>query len=230
LAPLLVAFLLVELRRERPAVDPRLLAQRPFAAAVLGVFGATIVLHGTFLVVPMLVEIVLEQSPATSGSVLLGVAAVSALVAPFGGRLSDRRGRRALAVAGGLVMALGVAGLATPVGAGSVVLIALLLGVVGLGFGLAGSPRQAAAFESIERSRLGMAAGTYYTGRYLGGVVGASVAGAIVGSTVTAEGVELTFAVLAVAAVGVAIASLGLRAAPAGGRPAAAGGHAPTAA
>ena len=228
--PLLIAFLLVELRHERPAVDPRLLTRRPFAAAVLGVFGATIVLHGTFLVIPLLVEIVLAQSPATSGAVLLGVAAVSALVAPFGGRLSDRRGRRAIAVSGGLVTALGVAGLSTPAGAGSVAMIAVLLGVVGLGFGLAGPPRQAAAFESIERSRLGMAAGTFYTGRYLGGVVGASAAGAIVGSTVTAERVELTFAVLAVAAIGVAVASLGLRAAPAGGRPAAVADHPPTAA
>ena len=32
-----------------------------------------------------------------------------------------------------------------------------------------------------------MAAGTYYTGRYLGGVVGASLAGAILGDALTSE-------------------------------------------
>jgi len=228
--PLLVVFVIVELRRERPAVDPRLLTRVPFASAVFGVFGATVVLHGVFLAVPLLVEIVLAQSPATSGAVLLGVAGVSALVAPFGGRLSDRRGRRALAVSGGLVIAAGAAGLATPVGSGSVATIAILLGVIGLGLGLAGSPRQAAAFEAIERSRLGMAAGTYYTGRYLGGVVGASVAGAILGAAVTGERVELTFGVLAVAAVGVAVVSLGLRGATAAGRPSDGAGRQPAAA
>jgi len=89
----------LELRRERPAVDPRLFLRRPFAAAVIGVFGATVVLHGCFILVPLLVENLLHESATTSGIVLLGIAGVSALVAPFGGRASDRIGRRRLAVA-----------------------------------------------------------------------------------------------------------------------------------
>jgi hypothetical protein len=56
-----------------------------------------------------------------------------------------------------------------------------------------------------------MAAGTYYTGRYLGGVVGASIAGAILGAQVTAAGVSAGFTVLAAVGVGVAFVSLGLR-------------------
>ena len=39
-------FVVVELRTEHPAVDPRLFRSRSFAAAVAGVFGATVVLHG----------------------------------------------------------------------------------------------------------------------------------------------------------------------------------------
>ena len=209
--PLLAVFVFVELRRERPAVDPRLFLRRPFAAAVLGVFGATVILHGSFILVPLLTEILLGESPATSGAVLLGIAGVGAIVAPFGGRASDRRGRRVLAVAGGLIAAAGLAALALPGGASSALIVAVLLCVVGLGLGISGSPRQAAAFESIEPSRVGMAAGTYYTGRYLGGVVGASLAGALLGAQVTPGGVSVGFAVLAVVGVGVALVSLGLR-------------------
>jgi hypothetical protein len=55
-----------------------------------------------------------------------------------------------------------------------------------------------------------MAAGTYYTGRYLGGVVGASLAGALLGTTVSAGGVSLGFGILAVVMVVVTLASLGL--------------------
>ena len=209
--PLLAVFVFVELRRDRPAVDPRLFLRRPFAAAVLGVFGATVILHGSFILVPLLTEILLGESPATSGAVLLGIAGVGAVVAPFGGRASDRRGRRLLAVVGGLITAAGLAALALPVGASSALIVAALLCVVGLGLGISGSPRQAAAFESIEPSRVGMAAGTYYTGRYLGGVVGASLAGAILGAQVTPGGVSAGFAVLAAVGVGVAIVSLGLR-------------------
>lgn len=208
--PLAATFVFVELGRERPAVDPRLFLDRPFAAALLGVFGSTIILHGTFILVPLAVEELLGESATTSGIALLGIAGVGAVVAPFGGRASDRRGRRLLVVTGAVTSAAGLAVLALPGGAGSVLAIAVLLAVVGFGNGLTSS-RQAAALESVDRSRVGMAAGTYYTGRYLGGVVGASIAGAILGAQVTAAGVSAGFGVLAAVGVGVAVVSLGLR-------------------
>jgi EmrB/QacA subfamily drug resistance transporter len=210
-----LVFVAVELRTDRPAVDPRLFLERPFAAAVAGVFGATVILHGAFILVPQLVERVLGQTATTSGVVLLALAGIGAIVAPFGGRLSDRRGRRAPVVAGAAISAIGLAFLALPVVLASTVAVGVILGVVGLGNGLT-SPRQAAALESVEPARVGMAAGTYYTGRYLGGVVGASLAGAILGTRVTAAGVSEGFTVLAVVGVAVAIVSLGLR----GARPA----------
>jgi EmrB/QacA subfamily drug resistance transporter len=207
--PLLAAFVLVELRGEHPAVDPRLLLHRPFAAALAGVFGSTVILHGSFILVPLATEKLLGASATVSGIALLGLAGLGAIVSPFGGRASDRRGRRVLVVAGSAISAVGLAALALPPATGSIVAIAVLLAVVGFGNGLA-SPRQAAALEAVGRERVGMAAGTYYTGRYLGGVVGASVAGAILGAQVTASGVSTGFAVLAVVGVAVAIVSLGL--------------------
>jgi EmrB/QacA subfamily drug resistance transporter len=207
--PLLAVFVLAELRHPHPAVDPRLLANRPFAAAFAGVFGSTVILHGTVILVPLTVQEVLGQTAAVSGLALLGYAGVGALVSPLGGRASDRRGRRLLVVIGAAISAAGLALLAIPGVTGSVVAIGVLLGVVGLGNGLT-SPRQAAALESIEPGRVGMAAGTYYTGRYLGGLVGASLAGAILGTQVTAAGVSAAFTVLAVVGVAVAFVSLGL--------------------
>jgi EmrB/QacA subfamily drug resistance transporter len=207
--PLLAVFIVVELRQARPAVDPRLLVHRPFAAALAGVFGATVILHGSFILIPLAIEELLHQSAAVSGIALLGVAGVGAVVSPFGGRASDNRGRRLLVTAGASISAIGLAALAVPAATTSVVAIAVLLCVVGFGNGLT-SPRQAAALESIERGRVGMAAGTYYTGRYLGGVVGASLAGAILGSEVTATGVSTGFVVLAAVGIAVAVVSLGL--------------------
>ena len=69
--------------------------------------------------------------------------------------------------------------------------------------------------EAVAPDRLGMAAGTYYTARYLGGVIGASLAGTILGARVTAQGVSTGFAVLAVVGVAVAVVSLGLPGRPA---------------
>jgi EmrB/QacA subfamily drug resistance transporter len=209
IVPLAVAFVLVELRSPRPAVDPHLFRVPAFAAAVAGIFGATVILHGTFVAVPLLVQQVLHQSAETTGLVLLGIAGVAGVVSPFGGRLSDRVGRRRLVVTGSVISAIALVGMWLPGGTASALSVALLLGVVGFGNGLT-SPRQVAALESTGRDRIGMAAGTYYTGRYLGGVVGAAVAGGVLGTTVTAGGVSTAFGFLAVAGVFVAVVSLGL--------------------
>ena len=64
--------------------------------------------------------------------------------------------------------------------------------------------------DAIPADRVGMAAGTYYTGRYLGGVLGASLAGAVLGATVTAAAVTLGFGLLVLVGVAVVAVSFGL--------------------
>ena len=207
---ILVAFIRLELATAHPAVDPRLFVARPFAAAVAGIFLATVVLHATLVLVPLLVEVLQKGSPETSGLVLLGISALGAIAAPFRGRLSDRIGRRGPALVGAVATAAGLAILWQVSTVASMVVLAGLLALVGAGMGLAGSPRQAAALESVGADRVGMAAGTYYTGRYLGGVLGASLAGAVLGGAVTGAGVGLGFGMLTIVAVGLVVASAGL--------------------
>lgn len=207
---ILIVFVRLELRTAHPAVDPRLFASRPFAAAVAGVLLATIVLHATLVLVPLLIEVLQHGSPETSGLVLLGISALGAVAAPFGGRLSDRVGRRGPALVGAVAAAVGLAVLWQVSTVASAVVLGLLLAIVGAGMGLAGSPRQAAALETVGADRVGMAAGTYYTGRYLGGVLGASLAGAVLGGAVTGAGVSLGFGLLTVVAIALVAASGGL--------------------
>lgn len=209
-APLAFVFVRFELAAERPAVDPRLFASRRFRAAVLGVLGATVILHASFILVPLLVETLDGGTAETAGLVLLGISGVWAVAAPFGGRLSDRVGRRRPVVAGSVCLTLGLIALwLFAVGSGPAAVFAMLC-VVGFGMGFAGSPRQAAAMDAIPGDRVGMAAGTYYTGRYLGGVLGASLAGAVLGTTVTAAGVTLGFGLLVLVGLGVVAVSFGL--------------------
>ena len=205
---LLVAFVAVEIRTEDPAVDPELFRSRTFAAATVGVLGATVVLHGTFVIVPLLVDELLGGDATTSGLVLLGVSALWAVAAPFGGRLSDVAGRRRPAVAGMLLCAAALAGLWLVAAETTALVVGGLMAVVGLGMGTSGSPRQTAALETVEPARAGMAAGTFLVGRYLGGALGATMAGVVLGGAVTAAGVTLGFGLLAVVALLVAAVSL----------------------
>ena len=225
---LLGLFVLVETRTEHPAVDPRLFASRSFTAAVIGVFGATVILHGTLVLVPLLVEGLHAGDARTSGFVLLGISALGAIAAPIGGRMSDVVGRRQPAVIGTLASVIGLAVLWLVAPEASTLLLGLMLALLGFGMGLAGAPRQAAALEAIEPERVGMAASTYLTGRYLGGAVGATLAGAVLGGTVTAAGVSTGFGLLTAVAIGVTIASMflpsrGVRTANRGAASAAAG-------
>ena len=208
-APFLLAlFVLTELRTEHPAVDPRLFGSRPFAAAVVGVFGTTAILHGTLVLVPLLVERLQAGDAQTSGLVLLGISGLGALAAPIGGRYSDVVGRRGPAVLGTLACVAGLGALWILAPASSTLVLGVLLAVVGFGMGMAGAPRQTAALELIEPERVGMAAGAYLTGRYVGGALGATMAGAVLGGTVTASGVSSGFGILAAVGIGVAVASL----------------------
>jgi EmrB/QacA subfamily drug resistance transporter len=205
---LLFLFVLIERRTEHPAVDLQLFASRPFAAAVVGVFGTTVILHGTLVLVPLLVERIQGGDAQTSGFVLLGISALGAIAAPIGGRRSDVVGRRQPAVIGTVASVVGLAALWLVAPEVSALGLGLLLALVGFGMGMAGSPRQTAALEMIEPERVGMAAGTYLTGRYIGGALGATLAGAVLGGTVTPAGVSTGFGILAVVAVGVAASSL----------------------
>ena len=59
----------------------------------------------------------------------------------------------------------------------------LLPGMVllGAGLGLSSAPCQAASMSSVDRSNAGMAGGAISTGRYIGGVIGISSLGFVLG-------------------------------------------------
>ncbi len=210
-AVVLGSFVWRELHIPQPAVDVRLFRVWPFTTAVAGVLGTTIVLHATLILIPILTQNLMHATATASGLVLLGLSGLSALTAPFGGRLSDRIGRRVPAVVGSMFMVIGLGALWLTTGRSSALLVGVLLGIVGIGFGLSGSPRQTSALESVAQTATGMAAGAYYTARYIGGVLGASLAGVVLGGSLSHDVVAKGFGILTVVAVGVTLVSVGLR-------------------
>lgn len=196
----------------------RLFRVTAFSAAVAAVFGSTVILHTSMILIPIFTQSLLRASAAVSGIVLFVYFGTSALISPMGGRLSDSAGRRFPAVAGIICTAAGLAGLWRWAGSIAIPQVAVLLALMGLGSGLSGTPRQTSAIESVPPSATGTAAGTYFTIRYMGGVVGATLAGILLKDGVTTQAVAAGFGLLALVAFAVAVVSIGLTGRAATGR------------
>jgi MFS family permease len=138
--------------------------------------------------VPIFFEQVRGIHSGTTGRILIGMMVPMVVFAPLGGRLAERIGVRPVAVLGCLVSLAGVftlsnfSRLLVPGNA----LAGLVL--IGGGLGLATAPSQAAAMSAVDRGEAGMAGGALSTSRYLGGVIGISALGALLGSNAGVPG------------------------------------------
>jgi DHA2 family methylenomycin A resistance protein-like MFS transporter len=200
-----VWFVRHELAQPSPVLDVRVFRVRGVVAAGAAVASGNAALYTALLAVPLLVG-------STRAVPLLLALLVGASVASlFGGRLSDRWGRRRPAVLGGsLVTAASLALLAVDP-AGDLLLAGALLGTCGVGQGLAAAAVQTAGLEALPPERAGLASGVWSTCRYLGSITGSSLLALLVsGGSGTG--------VFALAAVGGALSTAAAAALPARGR------------
>lgn len=192
-----VFFVLHELRHPDPVVQPRFFKRRTFAAATAGIALSNLGLYVLLLAVPFMLEERPGWSASKIGLVLTSMSAGMVLLAPIGGRLSDRLGRRTPAVAGMVLLALGTTALAA-VGADiSGPLLVAVLALSGIGIGLGSGSLQTSAIETIEPEHAGMAAGASSTSRYLGSIVGAAV---LAGAVAAGDGLASVLWMTAIAA------------------------------
>jgi DHA2 family methylenomycin A resistance protein-like MFS transporter len=100
-----------------------------------------------------------------------------------------------------------MAGLTITIGGTTLWPVAVALGMMGLGLGVAGASVQATAVEAVPVQRAGSASGIYSTARYLGSVIG-STALAIVFVSKPGEGESERFTALFAVLVVVAAAGI----------------------
>ena len=212
---LAVFFVRQELRHHDPVFDPRLFRNRAFAAAGGGVALSNLAMYTLLLSVPILLDARGDISALETGLVLTALSASLIVLAPVGGMLADRFGRRAPTVAGLALAAFGTAPIAL---AGAEVTIPTLIAgltVMGIGLGVGNPGLQTTSVESVSNRRAGMASGVYSTSRYLGSIVGSAVlTGLLVTQQGTVDGLDTVFVIVLVAAILATVVTLGLRARP----------------
>src|SRR3954464_1892500 len=115
-AAALVVLLVVESRRADPLLDPRFFASIPFSAATLIAVAAFAAFAGFLFLNALYLQDVRGYSPLHAGLLTLPIAVLPAVLPVFAGRMVARRGARlplmiggfAIAMAGGLLLTLGV--------------------------------------------------------------------------------------------------------------------------
>jgi len=129
-----------------------------------------------FVSLPFYFEDVLQRSQVETGFFMTPWPLVVAVMAPIGGRLSDRFSAGLLGGLGLLLLGLGMVLLATLPAAPSVANIVWRMMICGIGFGLFQTPNMKAIMSSAPPHRSGSASGIVATARLTGQTVGAALA------------------------------------------------------
>ena len=183
-----------------PTAEWRLFRSRSFSGATAYVLFTNFAMYTTVLMIPFFIREVQGKGSLTSGLLLAAMSALVAITSPFGGRISDARGRRLPAQLGAAMMTAGalalLAGLHRDV---SGVYLAGCLALLGVGLGLGTGAATTAAVESAPARLAGSAAGTSSMMRYIGSIVGAGILAGVLSNSNAGQADVATFRLLATA-------------------------------
>jgi EmrB/QacA subfamily drug resistance transporter len=198
LAALSVAMFLLFLRIERhsrfPTLDLSLFTKnRLFAAANATAFLNYVAVIGVTLVIAIYLETIKGLSPETTGFYLIAQATPMALFSPLSGWLSDRFGSRTLSTIGMGCLSLGLFLFSGVNAESSGLEVILRLVIVGIGFGFFSAPNTSAVMGSVRQEKLGVAAGTLGTMRFMGQSIGIAMLGAAMATTLSPQALLTVF-------------------------------------
>lgn len=177
---LLVIFVFVELRKQNPLFDLRLLRKPTFVGASLVAFCMSASLFAMFLYLTLYLQGgVLGYSPLQAGLRFLPITALMLLVGPIAGRLTTKVPIRLLLggglglVSAGLFLMHGV----EPGDSWTVLVVGFV--IAGIGSGFVNPPLASTAIGVVEPQRSGMASGINSTFRQVGIAGGIAALGAV---------------------------------------------------
>jgi EmrB/QacA subfamily drug resistance transporter len=176
---LIVLFVIVELRQERPMLDLTLFQKPAFAGASIVAFAVSASMFSMFLYLTLYIQDVLGYGPLQAGLRFLPVTLLSFFVAPIAGRLSVRVPVRLLLGSGLLLVSGGLLAMSAVNATSSWTVLVPGFILAGAGIGLINPPLASTAVGVVHHSRSGMASGINNTFRQVGIATGIAGLGAI---------------------------------------------------
>ena len=179
----LVAFVLVELRREHPLLDPRIFRHRPLAAGSMSIFVQFFAFFGFTFVILQYLQLARGDSPLVAAVSMLPLAAGMMPVARLAPKLVSHVGARIVCATGLVFLAAGLALISQLDASTPYLYLAAGLLVLGIGMGAAMTPATAAITEALPPAQQGVGSALNDLSREVGGAIGIAVVGSILAAT-----------------------------------------------
>ncbi|MFF5422152.1 MFS transporter, partial [Streptomyces misionensis] len=187
---LIGVFVLHQRRKQddEPLVPFALFRDRNFTVMTTIVALVSMALLGLVLPMNIYLQSVLGMSAIQAGLTLAASPVMSMCTAPFAGRMSDRIGGKNVLLFGLIVYGCGIAMVLTLAATDSHwYTFALPMAVLGLGTGCLLAPMATEAMRNVPRQLAGAASGVNNTVRQIGSVLGASIVGAVLQSSLASN-------------------------------------------
>jgi len=177
-AAIALGWLLIRRQADHPApMLPIDLFRRPMFALSAATAVCSFAVQGlAFVSLPFYFEDILQRTQVETGLFMTPWPLVVAIMAPIGGRLSDRHSAGVLGGLGLILLGIGMVLLATLPASPSVANIVWRMVICGLGFGFFQTPNIRAIMSSAPSDRSGGASGIVATARLTGQTIGAALA------------------------------------------------------
>jgi EmrB/QacA subfamily drug resistance transporter len=169
-------FIIVELRSSSPLVDLNFFKRRLFISSLGANFLSFWMSASHTFVMPFFLQNILEFSPSKVGMLIFPVALTVMVMAPFGGRFSDRVGVRIPATIGLILTSLTVFSFTLLKPGASDIDILWRQIVLGIGISLFNPANNSAIIGSLPREKVGLASSFLALSRNLGMVIGVAFA------------------------------------------------------
>ena len=187
-AVLLVAAVIVEFTVPEPIIPLTMFKNRTFTLAVVASISVGVSLFGTSVFLAQYMQLARGATPTQSGLLTIPMMAGLLIASTIFGGIISRRGKwKAIMVAGAGLTVVGSLLLGTLAYDTSLVLVGLFMAILGAGLGMLMQNLVLVVQNSIEVKNLGVATSAVTFFRSLGGTIGVSVLGSILGSTIAQQ-------------------------------------------
>ena len=176
---LLGLFVITELKVKYPLVDLKMFKSFTFSAGNMTGMMSYYVLFAIMFLMPFYLERVVGYSVELTGSLLVPIPLAMAVVAPWAGSVSDRRGPRLMTTAGMLLSALACFLLMLLGESSHLAMLVGILIMLGIGMGLFTPPNNSAIMGAAPKDKLSVAGGILNMMRSLGLIFGVDISGLI---------------------------------------------------